>query len=307
MYLHTFGTNAYGSYYTESQSITTKYRVNGFRGSFDGKNLKLGYGGEWDRDKERYINQKYITGTLSDDIVFRGKHNSKNINLSLANTSANTMKIFTYFYGDSEEVEEFEYGYYSSQIIYPKDYNEKKLINDYNSIVETIREAELKFGYDGTESSSESISYIDDRIIIIHGNNYSVTAGGRGFYSESYDCYALNSKLHENAIKLSDFIANPKDRRLLSLIRDKFYQFHNWDEEEDARWSGYDDFDSFIAEEGGIENYDFLIYPQGTIKILFAPYDSYYSHVMYLFEAAFTFEELKPFIKRGSPLDYLFN
>ena len=302
MYLHIVGTNAYGSYYTESQSIDNKYFdvSDGFSGSFDGENLKLEYGREWDSDKGEYVNQKYITGTLSGDIVFSGKHNSKNVNLSLANAPINTMKIFDYNNG--------EYGY--SEIIHPKDYDERKLINNYNSIVKEHKKSELEFGYvgNGFESSSESISYIDDRIIIFYGRSYGYYGGAHEIGGESFYAYTLNSKEYSNAIKLSDFIANIKDRRLLSLIRDKFYQSYNWDEEYDylTRWSHrYDDFDSLLAEDGGIENYDFLISPQGAIKILFAPYDSHF--IAYEFEATFTFEELKPYINRGSPLDYLFN
>lgn len=137
MYLYVVGTNAYGSYYTESQSIEDNvFYTDRFSGSFDGRNLKLSY--RDDSGKERTI-----TGTLSSDIVFSGKHNSKNVNLSLANTSANTMKIFKYSYGDSEEVEEVEYGYYSSKIIHQKDYDERKLINDYNSRVEEYKKSEL--------------------------------------------------------------------------------------------------------------------------------------------------------------------
>ena len=295
MYLNIVGDNIYGSYYTKNQSIEF-IEPNGF----DGRNLKLSY--RDDNDRERTI-----TGTLSGDIVFSGKHNSKNVNLSLANTTINTMKIFSYNYGDYEGYNNY-YNY--TEIIHPKDYDERKLINYYNSIVESyvesykesIIEYGIEYGFDRNNGSSQSISYIDDRIIIIHDNYNGETVGGVSYNSEAYNCYTVNSKFeYSNAIELSDFIANPKDRRLLSLIRDKFYQSSNWNEE---GYTDYD-FDSLLAEEGGIENYDFLISPQGIIKILFAPYDPNYD--MYFFEAAFTFEELKPYIKRGSPLDYLFN
>ena len=125
MYLHILGTNAYGSYYTESQSINF-YEYNS---SFDGKNLKLSY--RDDNDRERTI-----TGALSGDVVFRGKHNSKNINLSLANAPINTMKIFSYYYD----------GYNFEEIIPLRDYNERKLINNYNSIVESYEEDEFEYG-----------------------------------------------------------------------------------------------------------------------------------------------------------------
>ena len=290
MYLHIVGTNAYGSYYTESHSIEfDEY------GNFDGKNLKLGYGREWDSDKEKYINQKYIMGTLSDDIVFRGKHNSKNVNLSLANTPINTMKIFSCSYDES----------LFTEIIPLKDYNESKLINNYNSKIEEYKE-ELKdypYVYSATD---KSISYIDDKIIIIHSGFHGRNGLGGQYDGESFDAYNINSKFeYGNEIKLSDFIANPKDRRLLSLIRDKFYQYYNSDDFQGGIGVEEYDFDSLIAEQGGIEYYDFLISPQGMITIL-APYNINWGS-QYLLEATFTFEELKPFIKKNSALDYLFN
>ena len=118
-----------------------------------------------------------------------------------------------------------------------------------------------------------------------------------------YTTYPINSKFeYENKIKISDFIENTKDKRLLSLVINKFYEFNNdiWD----------DEFFGGIAKNSmekygidDIEYYDFYISPKGTITIYYQA-DWSYSVVL---EAPFTFEELKPFIKRGSPLDYLFN
>ena len=171
MYLHIVGTNAYGSYYTESQDIV-------FNGSFDGKNLKLGYGGEWDSGEK--INQKYITGTLSSDIVFVGKNNSKNINLSLANAPINIMKIFDYNY-DGDNI-----SYSSQDIIHPKDYNERKLINDYNKTVNSDENEMYGMEYSdgGWKDSYCRIVYIDDRIVTF---NYYGT--GMGYYggARQYD------------------------------------------------------------------------------------------------------------------------
>ena len=286
MYLYVIGTNAHGSYYTKEQDI-------GFSGSFDGKNLKLGYGGEWNENRSETINKKYITGTLSGDIVFRGKHNSKNVNLSLANAPVNTMKIFHYI----DDIIDWD----DTTIIYPKDYNERKLINDYKSEIKEYEYSEFGVSHWGTQS----IEYIDDKIIIIR-SSFSEQAGGHPYGGVWFHAYNINSKFeYKNEIKLSDFIENTKDRRLLSLIRDKFYQYYNSDDFQGGIGVEEYDLDSLIAEEGGVENYSFLISPQGTIKILFAPYNSYY--IEYLFEATFTFEEIKPFIKKGSPLDYLFN
>ena len=282
MYLHILGDRAYGSYYTKSQSIirTTEEGGGFIDGGFDGKNLKLSY--RDDNDRERTI-----TGTLSGDIVFRGKHNSKNVNLSLANTPVNTIKIFNY---------RSNYGRYSStKIIHPYAYNEQKLIREYKSrgqvYEEGAIEAENEYELNGYEFSSggmysdlyESIYYIDNKIIIIEIYDMHTSYWGGGtVQNSSFSAYSVNSKFeYDNAIKLSDFIANTKDRRLLSLIKNK------------------GDIEIDDIEIYDIEDCDFSISPKGTITI-------YYKDFTHL-EATFTFDELKPFIKRGSVLDYLFN
>ena len=323
MYLHILGTNAYGSYYTESQSIGDDgFNTGGFSGSFDGKKLNLVYGGEWDENINKMINQKYITGTLSGDIVFRGKHNSKNVNLSLANAPINNMKIFNYRYGDDI------IGWDDTTIIHPKIYSEKKLINYYNSEVEGYEEYS-EYGID--HSGSQSITYIDDKIIIFYGSSYGYYGGAGSAGGQSYIAYSIDAVedyfmanfdtasrsllknisqylttgigFDSNEVRISDFIANPKDRRLLSLIRNKYKECF------DTNFS-YDDFENFedvINGDIDVEYLDFSISPEGTITI----YDSYMNHKYgmvngYLW-ATFTFEELKPFIKKGSVLEYLFN
>lgn len=314
MYLHILGSNAYGSYYTESQSITSEYGENGFNGSFDGRNLKLSY--HDDNDRERTI-----TGTLSGDIVFSGKHNSKNVNLSLANATINNMKIFNYSYED-------DIFWNDTTIIHPIYYNEKELINYYNSEVEGYEEYS-EYGID--HSGSQSIVYIDDRIIIFYGRSYGHYGGASSAGGQSYIAYPVNAVADyfianfdiasrslfknisqflttdmgsdSNEIRISDFIANPKDRRLLSLIRNKYNECFNSNFSSDD----FENFEDVINGEIDVEYLDFSISPKGTITI----YDSYMNHKYgmvngYLW-ATFTFEELKPFIKRGSPLDYLFN
>lgn len=323
MYLHILGSNAYGSYYTESQSIGDDgFDTGGFSGSFDGKNLKLAYGGEYDSDKSEYINQKYITGTLSGDIVFRGKHNSKNVNLSLANATINNMKIFNYSYGDDV------IGWDDTTIIHPIYYNEKELINYYNSEVEGYEEYS-EYGID--HSGSQSIVYIDDKIIIFYGSSYGYYGGASSAGGQSYIAYPINAVadyfianfdiasrslfknisqflttgigFDSNEIRISDFIANPKDRRLLSLIRNKYKECFNSNFSSDD----FENFEDVINGDIDVEYLDFSISPKGTITI----YDSYMNHKYgmvngYLW-ATFTFEELKPFIKKGSVLEYLFN
>ena len=256
MYLHILGTNAYGSYYTESQSIMRKFTEIGFSGSFDGRDLKLGYGGEWDSGIK--INQKYITGTLSGDIVFRGKHNSKNINLSLANTPVNSARI----YKDTDD--------YSS--------GKKFTFN-----VRTLNNLDY-LGRLG------EIAYLDDNIIIFN----SEEMGGKWIKFCSY-AYSINTG---KEIEMKDFISNLNDRNLLALLRKKVLEYAS---------NINDDYNEYNYNDETYYNfdfYDFLITPKDIIFYISYGHANFEGYEIYI---NFTFEELKPFIKRGSPLDYLFN
>ena len=232
------GWRAYGSYHTKSQK-------SGFDGSFDGKNLKLEYGGEWDDDKEGYVNQKYITGTLSFDggITFRGKNNSKNVNLSLANVPVNSARIRG---TDWERIFIF---------------NVRTLDN---------------LSYGGMHAQ---IVYLDENIIVF-GDHW-----GDGIsYNNSSDVYSINTG---KKIEIKDFISNLNDRNLLALLRKK--------------GSDYNSLSSF---------HNFYVTPHGIT--FYSDYLSYDKNMEYETREEsiyinFTFEELKPYIKRGSPLDYLFN
>ncbi|WP_432632502.1 hypothetical protein [Brachyspira sp.] len=270
MYLYIFGDGAYGSYYTESQSITDTYGEDGgFGGSFDGKNLKLGYGGEWDSDKGEYVNQKYITGTLSGDIVFRGKHNSKNVNLSLANAPINSARIrkqVKYY----ESPSGYYYDYYITEFIF----NSRTLDTLYSSRL----------------SSWSDIVYLDENIIILEGI-YGL--GGR-YAGSLYNVYSINTG---KKIEMKDFISNLNDRNLLALLRKKVLEYasnndNNYNYNDETYYSFDNDLYSFYITTKGIT---FYMYDEGL-------YNEPYS-----IDIDFTFEELKPYIKRGSPLDYLFN
>ena len=256
MYLHIVGNEAYGSYYTESQSIIDRDRLDrhgdsGFSGSFDGKNLKLSY--HDDNDRERMI-----TGSLSSDIVFRGKHNSKNVNLSLANTPINSASIV-------------------------RDRNIDKLIFNVKNLDNKVNN--LDYYYYTPSSYYQSIIYLDSNIICISTSDY-----GENDYMESkISTYSINTG---KRIDASEFI-NVNNYNFLNLLSEK-----------NIGYSG-----DFNHSES------FGVLPNGKIRFY---YDSFYwSYVdedgegtggqANDFLADLTFEELKPFIKRGSPLDYLFN
>lgn len=234
MYLHIEGDEAYGSYYTKNQSINFD-EYNGF----DGRNLKLSY---WDNGKERTI-----TGTLSGDIVFVGKHNSKNVNLSLANTPVNSARIT----GNKDD-------YFSDKKF---TFNVRTLNNlDYYGIL-------------------EDIVYLDENIIIFHARGTGGRGGGDGYFAYSIH---TGKRIESSDIVSNSFIGS------LELGQ------------EEAR--GWGEIWFYIMPNGKIVFY----YDPGTIDTddgmggwtYWTPGDDY---------KEFTFEEIKPFIKRGSPLDYLFN
>ena len=248
MYLHIEGESAYGSYYTESQSIIGQAAEEddddgGFSGSFDGKNLKLGYGGEWDGEKK--INQKYITGSLSSDIVFRGKHNSKNVNLSLAKTPVNYARI--------------EGEYWEKRFIF----NVRTLDN---------------LSYYGRY---KSIIYLDENIIVINTQRMDGSS-----YNNSSGVYSINTG---NEIGIRDFISNLNDRNLSALLREK-----------GSKYSNLNDFENFMVTPNGIIFYSDYYSAPAEHLMIYEPEGEY-------IDIEFTFEELKPFIKRGSVLEYLFN
>ena len=87
MYLHITDYSAYGYYYTESKSIEFFQYSEGF----DGKNLNLEYS-YYDYSIKKRI-EGTIKGTLSGNIVFIGEHNSKSVNLSLANMPVNSARL----------------------------------------------------------------------------------------------------------------------------------------------------------------------------------------------------------------------
>ena len=239
MYLHVVGTNAYGSYYTESQSITYGGE-SGFSGSFDGRNLKLSY--RDDNDRERTI-----TGTLSGDIVFSGKHNSKNVNLSLANAPVN-----------------------SARIIVVEDEDKKFIFN--SRTLDNIDDMDEYYLW--------GIVYLDENIIIFCaiGNEYR-------FEGIKYLAYSIHNG---KQIKSSDLVSN-------SFLESLDFE---------GIPSGWAEIYFYITPNGKLV----FDYNPGTIQTYIDENDDmpmWYTPGGASIE--FTFEELKPYIKRGSPLDYLFN
>ena len=254
MYLHIEGESAYGSYYTESQSIIGQAAEEddddgGFSGSFDGKNLKLSY-------RDDNYRERTITGILSLEgsrmdgsgvgIIFKGKHNSKNVNLSLAKTPVNLAVI-------------------------KGEYWEKRFIFN----VRTLDNLSYYGRY-------KSIIYLDENIIVINEQWMNGSS-----YNNSSGVYSINTG---NEIGIRDFISNLNDRNLSALLKGK-----------GSKYSNLNDFENFMVTPNGIIFYS--DYNSASFDDRSGEYEVE-GECIYI---EFTFEELKPFIKRGSVLDYLFN
>ena len=238
MYLHVVGTNAYGSYYTESQSIG----FSEYDGIFDGRNLKLSY--HDDNWKERTI-----TGTLSSDIVFSGKHNSKNINLSLANAPINFARI-------EEDEDDF--------------FSDKKFIFNVRALNNLDYYGRL-----------EEIVYLDENIIIFGASGTGSRSAGYGYLA-----YSIHTG---KQIESSDIVSNSFLKKLEQLVP------------EEVR--GWAEILFYITPNREI----IFSYEPGTIDI-YIEEEGIWSYVTPGgYDEKFTFEEIKPYIKKGSPLDYLFN
>ena len=126
--------------------------------------------------------------------------------------------------------------------------------------------------YDGRYTK---IIYLDENIIV-----FNDTWENGSSYDNSSSVYSINTG---KEIEIKDFISNLNDRNLLALLRKK--------------GSDYNSLSSFR---------NFMVTPHGIT--FYSDYSSYYvysneeydmnSESIYI---DFTFEELKPYIKRGSP------
>ncbi|MBW5391184.1 hypothetical protein, partial [Brachyspira pilosicoli] len=93
MYLQVFNDNEVNGYYYTSNNESFD-----FEGKIQGNELDIQL-----KDKD-YNDVGTIKGSLSYDLIFEGKRNSKKIKLSLANTKINKARIYktdTYIYGQS--------------------------------------------------------------------------------------------------------------------------------------------------------------------------------------------------------------
>lgn len=155
----------------------------------------------------------------------------------------------------------------------------KILFNDTaNSMIEPYYSIS-EYGYD--ESIEEYIAYIDNKIIIVERSSYlqtGVTSGGSSF--SVYSAETLNPMY----ITIKDLISKVD---FYNLISKKTDDISDWKDKHAWEYGYFN-----ITYNGSIIFY------------------RYFGSNLYRREndlAEFTFEEIKPFVKKGSPLEYLFN
>lgn len=225
-------------------------------------------------DKKKYI----ISGELDNNINIIGKLNSKSINLSLINS----LEILDYSY-DNEDIEGLWLFYNIREILFNENiYNIIRSYNDMaNSMIELYYDGYLEYGYG--ESRHQNIEYIDNKIIIVESSSYLQTGVSSG--GSSFSVYSAET-LKPIEIEIKDLIS---ERNFYNLISKKTDDISYW-KDRHAWEYGY-----------------FNIKYNGSIIFYRGSAGSNYG----IFEendlAEFTFEEIKPFIKKGSPLEYLFN
>ncbi len=134
------------------------------------------------------------------------------------------------------------------------------------------------------------VSYIDNNIISFNIYDYAYTGGLHGIYTSIPYIYSIKTG-DRIGRKISDLIENPYDLDLISLMRTKLLR----------SFSDNDFFDFYSIELSDI--YD--ITPTG-IKFIWPVY-KIAGYSTGIIEIEFSFYELKPFIKKNSDFEYLFN
>lgn len=143
------------------------------------------------------------------------------------------------------------------------------------------------------------MDYLDNKIICISyydtyiSDVYMPITGE--YWEEHYVGYKVYYKNTLKEVKVSDFIAN--STAFIRAFNKKANEFNQKMVEEGNELSGFPPIESLSDL-----NYVSFTFTSNRKLIFLVSNESYvFSQI------EFTFEELKPFIKEGSPLEYLFN
>ena len=249
-----------------------------------------------------------FTGLFSDDNTFKGtwKNNKNSFEFELK-ARDNVVEIKNYVFSESDakfENTSFDYNSRILQIVSSKKSASIEKINKelrkwrefeplYSEWKEWIKEDPNSVYNWWLFESSNYLNYIDNNILSVDSVEWSSTGGARSNYRLGSATYSLSSG---KKLTVNDLIINVDDYKLIALMRKKLKEYAESDDVTINEF--YTDFenirlgDSYIVSETGIT----FLYDQYEI-----------SH--YIPEAIaidFTYDELKPFVKKSSPLWYLF-
>lgn len=287
MYLHIIGDEVYGSYHIPNTSFD-------FYGNIKNGNIEANLYEQFSSNAGGNINAKFD----DKNITLKGKYNSDKISLYSPNISLNTMPILSY-YSSIDKDFGIELGFkYIAASDYKLRENKKtidKALNFYSSIhnYRYINEDEATIN-----KYVEQVDYVDNKIICIsyYGTYISdVYMDITGKYSEEHWVgYKVYYKNTLKEVKVSDFIAN--STAFIRAFNKKANEFNQKMVEEGNELSGFPPIESLSDL-----NYVSFTFTSNRKLIFLVSNESYvFSQI------EFTFEELKPFIKEGSPLEYLF-
>ncbi len=296
--------NAYGAYYYDRYGDFIQ-----LRGSLANNTLKL----------TEYVDGKdnaTIEGRLSNNLNFKGtffnKTTSRSFSMEVMPSKTNPIQFIQIKTTEIESGDNLSISDEIPQIYNPQklkgiekinnDFKEMSIINRsiyeyseaYDYYIEIENSQNNDYNYEPIyEFNSKYDIVYQDKNILSFENFYSEYTGGAHVNSiVTAFIYDINSGERINE-KATDLLYTVEDAGLIKLLREKLLEFQY------SSKNMYFDFDdirlnnNYYASKTGIT----FIYVPYEI----APYGNGYTYIH------FTYEELKPFVKRNSKLWYLFN
>lgn len=253
-----------------------KYEITGnFIGAFDKKNIT--FSGNWINPKTK----KKLPFELTADTNLATSHiENYKISYESENTSRyrNLVIDFTYpkLIGSSAAIKKIND-------------LEKRTKSNIESANESYEYAYEKDGNYGIGEDTELV-YIDERIACFVVDEMLFLAGA--YPNNSTDTIVYNIKTGKEVdTTLSNLFVNANDKKLKALLKKKLEKLGSPDYNV-AKLENVGLIDNYYIDVDGVH----FIYSQGQ----------YLAHVMGMVEVVFTFDELKPFVKRNSLFYYLF-
>lgn len=250
-----------------------------------------------------------ITPELSSTKLFQVKPDKK------SKLQEIEIKTYTFkeHYNSNPEYPSFEVGYEILQIVNPKklasiekinkalEKTSKKTADDFNDKYPNWKESAkecLDCGtYSWSFSSSYEYIYSDNNIISIGEGDWYYTGGVHGFGRYTPRVYSLHSGEVLNA-KVDDLVYFVDDEKLIALLRKKLRASKRGVFPKSDDKISYFDFDNIRLNDNYEVNASGISFLYNQYEI--APYSDGIINIR------FTFDELKPFVKKNSELYYLF-